>query len=606
MIVTRQLFDEVIRELSVPGAYVFDTETTGLDPYKVGDNPFAIIIEGKREPYYFNFLPYQELGEDQADWVLSKPHKAALKRLFKSKHHLWVAHNAKFDWHMLGRLGIFPREIDCTMIRERILQNDRFQYSLAAITGGKDDTVRKFITKKKLFTDVPPVFASKPTRRLHYDKVPLEMMHPYACQDVSATKRLWESQEQRLEKMERIRNEQAPGTPSIRQVLELERRVLPVVCNMERHGIYVNREYAVEAYNYERDRIEKATAEFKALVGAEYDGRDAVLGPLFEGLGHKLGRTADNHYALDANALGRIGGPIAECVLTIRDAEKRKGTFWAGILERVDNQGRLHADFKQTGTATGRFSCADPNLQNLPKRKDDQSAYPIRKAFIPPPGFCLYMPDYEQMEYRLFMDLAGQMDVIEKVLAGTDVHSATAEMIQRDRHIAKTVNFLIIYGGGNGALAEAITVALEEAKRIREGYMDALPMVRRLIERLRQVALQRGWLINWYGRPLRFNRDTYYKAPNYFIQGGCADIVKLAMCKCDRHLAKMKSNIVSQIHDELWFYIHESELYVTPILQDHMALAYPHRYLPMAVDPSHSWVSAHDKAKGHPLAKESA
>ena len=604
MIVTRTNFDAVLAKLSVPGTYILDTETTGLCPYQ-GDSPFSICIGTVEERFYFNFIPYPGPdGEPDNEIVLSKPHKEKLKKLLKSRHHRWVGHNMKFDMHMCGRMDLYPGNCTCTMIRERVLQNDRFTYSLGAITGEKSDAVKSYIRKHKLFTVVPAVFANKDTQRPHYDRVPLEIIHPYGETDVEATAKLFDNQEQRLAKMERIRNAQAPGTPPIQQVLDLEDKVLRVVFNMEKRGILVDRAYAVEAYEYERHRIQAATAEFEKLAGIGYDRREAVLGPLLEGMGHKLGRTKDGSHALDADSLANIGNAITDSILTIRDAEKRAFTFWAGILERLDNQNRLHADFKQAGTATGRFSCADPNLQNLPKRADENAAYPIRKAFIPPPGYCLYMPDYEQMEYRLFMDAAGQMDLIQEVIGGKCVHTATAEMIGRDRATAKTVNFMLIYGGGAVKLSLALKVPVAEAKGIKESYLNRLPEVRRLIQRLIRTAEQRGWLINWYGRPIRFTRDNSYTAPNHWVQGGCADVVKLGMVRCDDMLRRAKSHIVSQIHDELWFYMHESELDLAPRLADLMATAYPFRFLPMAVDPSFSWLSAHDKESGFPTARE--
>ena len=604
MLVTREKFSEVMKILNVPGIYAVDTETTGLSAYK-GDSPFSIIItKNEKENFYFNLIPYPEWGEDQENKVLSKPHKDELRALFKSKYHLFLAHNAKFDMHMLARLDMYVTNIECTMIRGRILRNNLLSYSLANLTGEKDDTVKKYLSKNKLFTVMPSVFGNnEKVKSMHYDKVPPDLIIPYAEQDGLATINLYQEQEKRLSTMEEIRERDVPGTPSIKQALDLEKKVLKVVFNMEKRGIHVDRDYAIEAYQYEKDRAEKAMSEWKKITGIDYERRDSVLGPWFESQGIKVGRTKDNRYALDANALGAMGHEAARCVLEIRDAEKRCFTFWAGILERLDGQNRLHADFKQAGTATGRFSCSDPNLQNLPKRKDDDSKYPIRRGFIPPPGYCLYMPDYEQMEYRMFMDLAGQRDVIEEVVAGKDVHSATADLIGRERSVAKMVNFLLIYGGGPQKLADAINVPLVEAKAIRENYLRKLPNAKNLIWRLKQVAARRGWLLNWYGRPLRFDQGFDYKAPNHYIQGGCADVVKLSMVRCDAYLAKKKSYLVSQIHDELWFYIHESELAICEQLGDLMATAYPYRFLPMAVDHSHSWTSAYDKFPGLPEAK---
>jgi len=298
-------------------------------------------------------------------------------------------------------------------------------------------------------------------------------------------------------------------------------------------------------------------------------------------------------------------------ILEHRDAHKRKKTYFENFLFFADSQNVLHGNLNQAGTATGRFSANDPNMQNLTKEDEDEApseaemAFPVRRAFIPRPGFCFFMPDFKQMEYRLLLDYANEKEIIRQVMAGVDVHQATANLVGISRKEAKTFNFAFVYGAGVAKLAAQLKRTLEETKRLKYRISDTLPQTSKLIRNVMDSTAQRGFLTNWFGRRYIFPDPKFsYKGPNYLIQGGCADIVKIGMNRCDDFLKNYKSQMVLNVHDEVVFEMHESELHLCEELCRILSSAYPYKFLPMEVDASHSWKSLHDKVKGFPILDE--
>jgi DNA polymerase-1 len=263
---------------------------------------------------------------------------------------------------------------------------------------------------------------------------------------------------------------------------------------------------------------------------------------------------------------------------------------------------------RQAGTDTGRFSYSDPNLQNVPK--EESGTWRVRRAFRPTaPEWCLVMIDYAQMEYRLMLDYAGQMDVIRKILEeGLDVHQATSTSMDVDRTSAKTLNFMLLYGGGTAKLAAALGISIEKAGQLKHRYFKRLEKIRAFSRNIINKAEGRHFVFNWAGRVCHFPEvqtkkgpdRLAFRAPNHVIQGGCADVVKRAMVRCHEFLRAYSSRMLLQVHDEIVFEVHRSELDIVPELRKIMETAYPHRHLPLTCDVEHSWTSWGDKVKGYP------
>ena len=305
--------------------------------------------------------------------------------------------------------------------------------------------------------------------------------------------------------------------------------------------------------------------------------------------------------------------------------------YFANFLFYCDSKGVLHPDFQQGGTVTGRLSCRDPNLQNLtnPDKYEEQTEaalYPVRRSFIPRPGYFFAMIDFQQVEFRLALDYANANSLIAKVLDGYDVHTATAEVANVSRKEAKTVNFLSIYGGGVVKLAQKLygtkgskaqlgaiykkmfgwrlsdeeqrawpTVTdelrqfnepvIRKAYEVQQSVFRAAPEIKDFLKSVQRVAENRGYVRNWFGRRYYCNDKRWaYKAPNHLIQGSAADIIKVAMNRVDEYLKDKESKMLLSIHDELVIEVKYGEEFVVNEIKAIMEGIWVHRRLPLLVD----------------------
>jgi DNA polymerase-1 len=272
---------------------------------------------------------------------------------------------------------------------------------------------------------------------------------------------------------------------------------------------------------------------------------------------------------LNKKSLGNMDNAIASTILELREHEKKAGASYAAYLRFTGDDGILHPTFNIGGTDTGRFSSSNPNIQQVPKEEEleDVDSNPVRAAFVPREGFIYVAIDYDQMEYRLMADYAGELEMIEAINAGEDPHTFVARMLDILRKQAKTVNFGLLYGMGIGSLGDMLGLDFASAKGLKQRYFRRLPRVENLFEASKTIAMSRGYIFNAYGRRVFLDEPKWaYKLVNYLIQGTGADIIRHAMVKIHKLLLPMQSAMVAQIHDELLFEIHKSELHIIPEL----------------------------------------
>lgn len=599
MIVTQGNIHSILTSLSLKSALALDTETTGLRPYH-GDRAFSLILADDQEAFYFDF--------NTDGW---KPDLVQLREFFKGPR-VWFLANAKFDMAMLAMFGVTLQGVihDLQAI-ERILDSTLFGqvFSLDAIAARygemKSKALDEYIKKHKLLTKMDVPGKDKQVERWHAEKVPLDVIQPYAEKDGVITFRIGAKQ------LKRIAETRQEGIPDIDGLVTNERVLIKTVYEMERVGVKIDRAFCEEAAKFEGYRKLKLEEEFKALAGAPYVNSAKALTPLFQKeqmvkcINPKTKKpTANNSFSSDV--LETFSSPLAKIILGIRDA-KSKSDYYHGFLYQADYQDVIHASFNQHQARTGRFSSSEPNLQNMTKPDEEQELqdvmahFTVRRAIVPRPGYFFAMFDYNQVEYRLMLEYAKAKGLIDKVNAGLDVHQATSVLAGVTRQQAKTTNFLTIYGGGLAILAKKLGLTLDEAKRVQDAIFAASPEIRDFIAECTQRAKTRGFIFNWLGRRQYFPDPTLaYKAANGLIQGGCADIMKVGMNRVHNYLLPFQSRIVLTVHDELVIETHESEADILPNIQSIMETVYPHKLLPLTVGVDHSWKSLADKVKGYP------
>lgn len=568
-----------------------DTETTGLRPYH-GDRLFSIIVcavEGGSEPsfspLYFNFQPYPGLD---AGYVLLPSHLEALKKLFARDDVEWFGANIKYDMHILEQEGIqLGGALHCTQTIGRVEFNDHMSYGLDAcaqrIGLRKDDAVEKYIAQNKLVEKRQG--ANQAYTHKFFDRVPYPIIVPYGLQDAEVTARVSWNQKKTCRELS---DETPVGLPNVLNIVENEKRLTRTIFRMERVGLRIDRDYCVRAARYEADRSEKAALEFKALTGRSFLASGKLFGEVFKSDREDWGVTENGGPSFNSEALALFKNPAALEVLKYRDA-KSKSDFYRGFLFHADSNGDVHPHFNSAGTATGRFSSADPNFQNLTNA--DEAApqeFEVRRAIVPRPGFLLYSLDWSSAEYILFFEYicryVGRLVEVARQIRdeGKDPHQATADITHITRKRAKAVNFCKLFGGGDKMLAETIGGTIQEARNLSSAIYSATPEMEPFMRSVQRTAELRGFIRNWAGRRLYCANPRFsYKMVNWLIQSSAADVNKFALNRIDEILLGRRTRMICNIHDEIILEAPENEVDAIAAVKEIMETVFPSQYLPM-------------------------
>jgi DNA polymerase-1 len=573
-----------------------DSETTGLKAYKE-DRIFAFTISfSATEGYYFD--------ERLVDMRLVIPH---LVKLAANPKLLWFFHNAKFDLHFFSKLGVyFAGLIHDTEVIARLIKNDEMSYTL-------DWCARRAKLINQKLADVKDyclehghweweVQEGKKNRKKNYKfiDVPFTLMETYTLTDGYLVYELGMWQLKELEKMDKNKKEKVS---SVMPLVQKEYQITKILFDMEATGVQLDSEYTRKSYALEVKKFTDAANRFETLTGIPFKDSDKLFVDVFRTHGLTYGTTEKGNPSFTKGFLEpQRAHPVVSAILDYRDSFKVAGAYYQTFLHHADANDVLHANIRQSGAATGRFSVTDPPLQTLKKDEseeeeiNDETKSQVRRCLVPRENYRFVMIDYKQMEYRVMLDYAAEMTLIEQVAAGVDVHQATADLVGCTRKHAKTVNFGLLYGTGVNKLAEMLKLTPKDAKDLKGLYFSKLPQVEKFINNVINTAKREGRIYNRFGRVYSFlDRNYAYKAPNYLIQGGCSDAMRTAMIECHKILQGTKSRMLMQIHDELLFEIHESELHVVPLLREAMIVAYPHRLLAMDCDIEYSATSWQDK-----------
>lgn len=356
---------------------------------------------------------------------------------------------------------------------------------------------------------------------------------------------------------------------------EVELPLIEVMASMEYEGVTVDSNELTSIGEVITARVAEITSEIYALAGEEFNiNSPAQLGPvLFEKLGLTAGKKTKRGYSTSADILEKIAHehPIVPLILEYRTLTKLNGTYIEGLLPLITDENKIHAHFQQTVTATGRISCTEPNLQNIPIRQE--FGRQIRKAFVPGgESSVLVGADYSQIELRVLAHMAEDQVLIDAFNNGEDIHRSTAanvlgvdpeDITVEERSRAKAVNFGVIYGMSAFGLSSELHITRKEADNYIKTYFDKHKAVKSFMDGQVEFCRDNGYVTTMMGRKRYINEITASNfmtrqvgerlAMNSPIQGSAADIIKIAMIKVYNGLreAGLKSRLILQVHDEL-------------------------------------------------------
>lgn len=593
-----------IAESHASGVIAIDTETDALD--SISANLVGICLA--TAPGRACYIPVGHVsGEGMfAETPVQIPLGevvARMKPLLVDPGVLKIGHNMKYDLNVLARAGLPVMPIEDTMVMSFDLDAGQ---SLAG--HGMDELAKQVLDHTCIaFKDV----TGTGKNAVSFAQVPLDQATRYAAEDADVTWRLWTRFKPRL------------AREAATRVYELvDRPLIPVVAQMERLGIKVDREHLQRLSGRFAQEIARLEEEIHGEAGQPFTiGSPQQLGAiLFDKMGLKGGKKGKSGaYSTDVTVLEKMaaeGVKIAGLVLEWRQLAKLKSTYTDALQQQINPQtGRVHTSYSLTGAQTGRLSSTDPNLQNIPIRTETGAQ--IRNAFIAEPGNVILSADYSQIELRLAAHMADVPQLREAFLRGEDIHAATAqelfgEVNKDTRGRAKTINFAILYGISRWGLAARLEIDPDEAQAMIARYFERFPGIPAYINETLEKTRHDGFTTTLFGRktwfaqiksPIQHVRQGAERAAiNAPIQGTCADIIKRAMARMGPALREAGLNDVKmllQVHDELVFELPEGDVErASPIIREVMGKAAEplvHISVPLGVEigTGASWGAAH-------------
>jgi DNA polymerase-1 len=485
-----------------------------------------------------------------------------LKPILEASELAKTAHNSKYDLTVLAEYGV-------------AVNNLTFDTMLAAYLLGEKSLGLKALAFGRLGIEMTPIteLIGSGAKQLSMSQVEINKAADYACADADMTLRLTELL-----------------TPELHQqglwtlFADVELPLVPVLISMEREGIALDIDLLRSMAHRLGEQLLKLEAEIYNWVGHQFNiNSTQQLGSvLFQELKLPPVRKTKSGYSTGASTLEELRGihPIIEFILEYRQLAKLKSTYIDALPALLNPKtGRVHTNFNQARTTTGRLSSSEPNLQNIPVR--GELGKEIRQAFIAPASSCLLAGDYSQIDLRVLAHLSQDRNLVDAFLKDEDIHAATAarlfgidasQVTPDMRRLAKTVNFGVIYGMSDYGLEQATELSRDEATQFITSYFAQHPGVKQYLEATKQQARDKGYVQTLLGRRryiLEINSSNRQvreaaerMAINMPVQGTSADIIKVAMINLYREMQKkrLKSKMLLQVHDELIFEVPQDEV----------------------------------------------
>jgi DNA polymerase I len=530
----------------------FDVESTSLAAMEA----LPVGIGFCFTPKIAYYLPFN--GPFPADKLIER-----LKPLFLRGK--FIAHNGKYDAHVLANVGIcIPHIVFDTILASALLESGEGRHSLDALSlkhfGKVKTSIKELIgTGKKTVT---------------MDEVPLQKVSDYCCEDVDYTMRLKE-----------LFAKQLARSPLSALLYDIEIPLMHVLMKMERHGVFVDRSRLKDLSKRLQKECDQIKQEVFDLAGEEFNlnSPKQLSEILFDKLGIKPLKKTITGFSTKAEVLEALAleHPIAEKILVFRTVDKLLSTYVLTLPEQIHPiTERIHPTFNQFVTATGRLACQDPNLQNIPVRTE--LGKEIRSAFRPQKmGWVYLSADYSQIELRLLAHMSEDPTLIKAFKEGIDIHRDTAsrmfgvpmeKVTPVQRHQAKAINFGIIYGQQAYGLSQELKIERKQAAEFIDEYFKLYPKIAHFIENSIESARKDEKAVTMIGRERKIpdinSKNAIARnaaerlAVNTPLQGSQADMIKLAMLKIDQEMSKkgMKAFCILQVHDELIFECPDEEI----------------------------------------------
>jgi DNA polymerase-1 len=583
----------LLQNLQNQTSVCFDTETTGLDALHAELVGISFSYE-KGKGFY---IPFPE-NQAEAQSLVEK-----LIPFFENENIEKIGQNLKYDLKVLSNYGITVKgKLFDTMIAHYLINPD-MRHNMDILS----ETYLKYAPQS-----IEVLIGKKGKNQKSMREVPLEEIKEYAVEDADVTLQLSE-----------IFNTELDKTHTKKLFEEIEIPLVTVLASMEKEGINLDVPFLQSLSKELGDDIAKLESRIYEIAGEKFNlASPKQLGDiLFDKLkigGAKQKKTKTGQYATGEEILSYLAkdNEIVSAILDWRSLIKLQNTYVEALPLQVDAKThRVHTDYMQTVAATGRLSSNNPNLQNIPIRTERGKQ--IRKAFIArDENYTLLSADYSQIELRIIAALCGEENMIKAFQQGEDIHKSTAakvfnvpleEVTKEQRSHAKTVNFGIIYGVSAFGLSNQTSLSRAESAALIEAYYITYPKLKSYIQEQIESARENGFVQTILGRR-RYLKDinsanaivrgaAERNAVNAPIQGSAADIIKIAMINIHKRLIaeNWKSKMLLQVHDELVFDVHNSELEkIQPMIKHEMeqavVLSVP---LEVEIGIGKDWLEAH-------------
>lgn len=583
----------LLRDLQKQTSVCFDTETTGVNALTAELVGMSFSWE-KGKGFYVPF----PADRDEAQELINK-----FIPFFEDEAIEKIGQNLKYDLEVLANYNVTVKgKLFDTMIAHYLINPD--------MRHGMDILAETYLKYSPVAIET--LIGKKGKGQKSMRDVEIELIKEYAVEDADITLQLKEIFAPMLEE-----------TDTKKLFDEIEIPLMPVLAAMEQEGINLDTAYLKELSTELSSDIKRLEQKIYETAGEPFNlASPKQLGEvLFDRLkigGNKQKKTKTGQYATGEEVLSYLANdnPIVQEILEWRQLVKLQNTYVEALPLQVEPKtGRVHTDYMQTVAATGRLSSNNPNLQNIPIRTE--RGRQIRKAFIARNDeYTIVSADYSQIELRIIAALSGDPEMVRSFQNGEDIHASTAakvfnvplaEVTREQRSHAKTVNFGIVYGVSAFGLSNQTSLSRSESKDLIDAYYQTYPRLKQYISEQVETAREQGYVQTISGRR-RYLKDINSQnmvvrggaernAVNAPIQGSAADIIKIAMINIQKRLVNenWKSKMLLQVHDELVFDVHNSELErIKPMIKEEMESAFV-LDVPLEVDlgEGRNWLEAH-------------